>query len=365
MAIQYHKLLDRILVRRAGERESLQRQVDENRPMPKVMMALLCISLAGLFTLLGILPVSLILLVGAVLSAINAFATWKQAAKADAALDNELQEEEYRRYLLGKLGPQRFDQLAGAVAAGGSDASIQGWLKPLDFDAHDIEYLLWLAENIVAQVREGVEAVGGMGPGRGAGRTPSPPAGKAPEKTAAESLPQPATLPKPELRNLSPEEIEKFKRLASQRKAEFERWEQAGGGRSGAPDDPLGKLGAYTPAQLEELKKKARERRERGKAPKSTLPAPAAKDHPGNFTEEELKELERAALSRFEPRPRAGQEQPNKSEVLGQVFSPEDIQALAAKIERQARERSPAKESDGKALPAADESDWDSSAKRD
>ncbi|HRJ78939.1 MAG TPA: hypothetical protein PLF37_10560, partial [Planctomycetota bacterium] len=72
-----------------------------------------------------------------------------------------------------------------------------------------------------------------------------------------------------------------------------------------------------------------------------------------------------AALSRFEPRPRAGQEQPNKSEVLGQVFSPEDIQALAAKIERQARERSPAKESDGKALPAADESDWDSSAKSD
>lgn len=365
MAIQYHKLLDRILVRRAGERESLQRQVDENRPLPKVMMAVLCVALAGLFALLGILPVSLILVVGAVLSALNAFATWKQAARADAALDVELQEEEYRRYLLGKLGPQRFDQLAGAVAAGGSDASIQGWLKPLDFDAHDIEYLLWLAENIVVQVREGVEAVGGMGPGREPGRRLAPRATEQPKEASVEVAPQPTVVAAPELRNLSADEIEKFKRLAAQRKAEFEQWEKAGGGRSVAPDDPLGKLGRYTPAQLEELKRKARERRDRGEAPKSTLPAPAARDHPGHFTEEELKELERTALSRFEPRPRAGQESPDKLEVLGQVFSPEDMETLAAKAERQAREKARAQESGSKVLPPADESDWDSSTRND
>ena len=60
------------------------------------------------------------------------------------------------------------------------------------------------------------------------------------------------------------------------------------------------------------------------------------------------KELEAKALRRFEPRPQAGET--SKEQVLGEVFSEQDIQALAAKAERREREKK-------KALPPASDHD--------
>ncbi len=354
MSVQYHKLLDRILVRRAAERESLERAVGENRPAPKVMLGLFCILLAGLFVFL-VPAVSAILCVGALVSFSNAFWTWRESAKADEALAEEGRDEEYRRFLLGKLGPQKFDQLAAAVSSGGSEASIKGWLKPLGFDEQDIAYLLWLAENIVAQVKEGIEEVGGYA------RKPPPksesaaPATKPAVPEPPAPMPQPAqassdaTEPSPS--NLSREEFEKFRKLGAQRKAEYDKWLAQGGGREGSPDDPLGKLGRYTAAQIDELKRKAQERRKKGEAPVSNAPAPAALDHPDKFSEQELKELEKKALQRFEPRPKVEGEAALKEQVLGEVFSEQDIQALAAKAERKEREKQ------NKSLPPASEHD--------
>ena len=104
MAKQYHKLLDRILIRRAGERESLERQLGENRPTPKIMLGLFCVLLAGLFALF-FLPLALLIALGALIAFYDAFRAWRQAATVEAALNVETREEEYRRYLLGKLGP--------------------------------------------------------------------------------------------------------------------------------------------------------------------------------------------------------------------------------------------------------------------
>lgn len=357
MARQYHKLLDRILIRRAGERESLERQLAENRPTPKVMLGLFCIMLAGLFGLF-FLPLALLVAVGALFAFFDAFRAWRQAASVEVAIAVELREEEYRRFLLGKLGPQRFDQLAGAVESGGSEQSIQGWLKPLGFDVQDIDYLLWLAESIVAEVNDGIAQVGGYA----AKRPPikaQPAQAIAPASHEAAPPAEPDVAPPeprqefseggaPATSNLSPEEIEKFRRLAAQRKAEYEQWAANGGGRQGSPDDPLGKLEKYTPAQLEEIKRKAQERRAKGEAPQSSAPAPAAADHPDRFSDQELRELEAKALARFEPRPKVGEK--SKAEVLGEVFSPDDIRALAAKAERKEREKR-------KSLPPASEQD--------
>ena len=374
MAVQYHKLLDRILIRRAAERESLERALGENRATPKVMLGLFCVLLAGLFAFI-VPAVSLILVVGALVSFSNAFWTWREASRADEAIEEETKDEEYRRYLLAKLGPQRFDQLATAVSSGGSEQSIHGWLKPLGFDEQDIEYLLWLAENIVAQVKDGVAEVGGYNVRKPKDKLEARPAGPEQsrgERAAAAGANAPATLPalaaaKAEPAgqiaesappspaaapsNLSPEEQEKFRILGAQRKAEYEKWLAQGGGREGSPDDPLGKLSKYTPAQIEELKKKAQERRKKGEAPQSSAPAPAAKDHPEKFSEQELKELEKKALQRFEPRPKVEGEAASKERVLGEVFSEQDIQALAAKAERKEREKQ------NKALPPAEDHD--------
>lgn len=368
MAKQYHKLLDRILIRRAGERESLERQLGENRPTPKIMLGLFCVLLAGLFALF-FLPLALLIALGALIAFYDAFRAWRQAATVEAALNVETREEEYRRYLLGKLGPQRFDQLAGAVESGGSEQSIHGWLKPQGFDAQDIEYLLWLAESIVAEVSDGIAQVGGYAAKRPPIKTP--PAQPAPEPAQAAPAPEvapavatssPEPTPSPDVAgestrttsNLSPEEIEKFRKLAAQRKAEYEQWAAQGGGRQGSPDDPLGKLEKYTPAQIEELKRKAQERRKKGEAPQSQAPAPAATDHPEKFSEQELRELEAKALRRFEPRPKVAEK--SKEEVLGEVFSEEDIKALAAKAERQEREKRERSEN-RKALPPAEDHD--------
>lgn len=351
MGIQYHKLLDRILVRRAGERESLERQVGENQPAPKIALALFCFMLAGLFLVIGILPVALILALGGVISLLNAFSTWRQSRSAGEALEEETKDEEYRRYLLAKLGPHRFDQLAAAIAAGGSDQSIRGWLTPLGLDDHDIEYLLWLAENIVAQVKEGVDEVGGYGPGKG--RPAARPVPPAPKPEAAPESEKEVS----EHRNLSPQEVEKFKQLAVKRKAEYEAWLANGGGRSGAPDDPLGKLGKFTPEQIAELKKKAQERRKKGEAPQSQAPAPAGADHPGSFSEEEMRALELKALQRFEPRPKADGAAPDKRAVLGEVFGAEDMQNLASKAQRQEKPGLEEKERARKSQPKADDND--------
>lgn len=356
MARQYHKLLDRILIRRAGERESLERQLGENRPTPKVMLGLFCVLLSGLFGLF-FLPLALLIAVGALFAFFDAFRAWRQAAAVESALAVEIREEEYRRFLLGKLGPQRFDQLAGAVEGGGSEQSIQGWLKPLGFDAQDIEYLLWLAESIVAEVNQGIEQVGGFAAKRPALKPTADEAvntSGAMEGEAARPMEPVGAAPGVEIKesgrqsNLSAEELEKFRLLAAQRKAEYERWVAAGGGREGPPDDPLGKLGKFTPAQLEEIKRRAQERRKRGEAPQSHAPAPAAADHPDKFSEQEMRELEAKALRRFEPRPKVAEQ--SKHEVLGEVFSDEDIQALAAKAERKEREKR-------KALPPASDHD--------
>jgi hypothetical protein len=361
MAKQYHKLLDRILIRRAGERESLERQLGENRPTPKIMLGLFCVLLAGLFALF-FLPLALLIALGALIAFYDAFRAWRQAATVEAALNVETREEEYRRYLLGKLGPQRFDQLAGAVESGGSEQSIHGWLKPQGFDAQDIEYLLWLAESIVAEVSDGIAQVGGYAakrppiktppvePTEGAAYVSKPPIEPVHASEPVTPAPEPATQPS----NLSPEEIEKFRKLAAQRKAEYEQWAAQGGGRQGSPDDPLGKLEKYTPAQIEELKRKAQERRKKGEAPQSQAPAPAATDHPEKFSEQELRELEAKALRRFEPRPKVAEK--SKEEVLGEVFSDEDIKALAAKAERQEREKREHSEN-RKALPPAEDHD--------
>lgn len=340
MAVQYHKLLDRILVRRAAERESLERQVGENRPTPRIMMGLFCVGLAGMFALF-FLPLALLVGLGALIAFYEAFRVWRQAAQADKALAVETREEEYRRYLLGKLGAQKFDQLAGAVAAGGSEQSIQGWLKPLGFDAQDIDYLLWLAESIVAQVKDGIEQVGGYAQRKPAERPATPASPATPEAPTAK-------IDAPENTNLTPEELEKFRKLAAARKAEYEQWLAQGGGRDGSPDDPLGKLSQYTPAQIEELKRRAQERRKKGEAPQNNAPAPAAAQHSEKFSEQELLELEAKALRRFEPRPKAGET--SKEQVLGEVFSEQDIQALAAKAERKEREKK-------KALPPASDHD--------
>ncbi len=367
MAKQYHKLLDRILIRRAGERESLERQLGENRPTPKIMLGLFCVLLAGLFALF-FLPLALLIALGALIAFYDAFRAWRQAATVEAALNVETREEEYRRYLLGKLGPQRFDQLAGAVESGGSEQSIHGWLKPQGFDAQDIEYLLWLAESIVAEVSDGIAQVGGYAAKRPPIKTPPVEPTKPIEPTegaAYVSKPpiEPAQTGQPEPQtgegaratsNLSPEEIEKFRKLAAQRKAEYEQWAAQGGGRQGSPDDPLGKLEKYTPAQIEELKRKAQERRKKGEAPQSQAPAPAATDHPEKFSEQELRELEAKALRRFEPRPKVAEK--SKEEVLGEVFSEEDIKALAAKAERQEREKRERSEN-RKSLPPAEDHD--------
>ncbi|CAG0993987.1 hypothetical protein PLCT2_02638 [Planctomycetaceae bacterium] len=375
MAVQYHKLLDRILVRRAAERESLERQVGENRPTPRIMMGLFCVGLAGMFALF-FLPLALLVSLGALIAFYEAFRVWRQAAQADKALAVETREEEYRRYLLGKLGAQKFDQLAGAVAAGGSEQSIQGWLKPLGFDAQDIEYLLWLAESIVAQVKDGIEQVGGYAAKRPPIKTPPAEPTKPIELAEGAAYvskppiePLQAGQPEPQApdptrapdaagegaratSNLNPDEIEKFRRLAAQRKAEYEQWAAQGGGRQGSPDDPLGKLEKYTPAQLEELKRKAQERRKKGEAPQSQAPAPAATDHPEQFSEQELRELEAKALRRFEPRPKVAEK--SKEEVLGEVFSEEDIKALAAKAERQEHEKRERRENRNALPPATD-----------
>lgn len=366
MAKQYHKLLDRILIRRAGERESLERQLGENRPTPKIMLGLFCVLLAGLFALF-FLPLALLIALGALIAFYDAFRAWRQAATVEAALNVETREEEYRRYLLGKLGPQRFDQLAGAVESGGSEQSIHGWLKPQGFDAQDIEYLLWLAESIVAEVSDGIAQVGGYAAKRPPITTPpAPPAPEVESRTepvqAKEPEPQaPEPVPGPDAgegaraaSNLSPEELVKFRKLAAQRKAEYEQWAAQGGGRQGSPDDPLGKLEKYTPAQIEELKRKAQERRQKGEAPQSKAPAPAATDHPKKFSEQELRELEAKALRRFEPRPKVAEK--SKEEVLGEVFSEEDIKALAAKAERKEHEKRERSEN-RKALPPAEDHD--------
>jgi hypothetical protein len=176
-------------------------------------------------------------------------------------------------------------------------------------------------------------------------------------KPPVEPAPVEEPEPKPEIAesaaasNLSSDELEKFRKLGAQRKAEYDKWLADGGGREGSPDDPLGKLGKFTPAQIEELKKKAQERRKKGEAPVSHAPAPAALDHSAKFSEQELKELEKKALQRFEPRPKVEGEAAPKEQVLGKVFSEQDIQALAAKAERKEREKQ------GKSLPPASDHD--------
>lgn len=334
MDIEYHKHLDRILVRRAAETESLQRQVDSNQPGPKFVLAFFCFGIAGvaLIAVPMLFPLWVLPALGGVIVTCNGVSVWRQVKHAEKSLSAETAEEEYRRYLLAKLGPKKFDQLAVAVGAGGSDASIRGWLKPLGFDDQDVEYLLWLAEALLETLRGTTLDVPRPRPAAPVADVAPPAAPAAPESV-------PAVPAAPESR-LSDEELAKFRALAERRKREYEQW-RASGGREDDPDDPFGKLKDLSSEKLAELKRKAQERRKQGAAPVSTAPAPGAKDHPDAFNEREIADLERRALARFEPRPT--ESLTPKEELLGEVFDPDEIARLKEKAERKsaARKASP------------------------
>lgn len=330
MDIEYHKHLDRILVRRAAETESLQRQVDSNQPGPKFVLAFFCFGIAGvaLVAVPMLFPLWILPALGGGIVAYNGVSVWRQIKRAEKSLSAETTEEEYRRYLLAKLGPKKFDQLAVAVGAGGSDASIRGWLKPLGFDDQDVEYLLWLAEALLETLRGTALDV----------PRPCPPAPQVPVAAAtvlAPAAPESVAQVAPESR-LSGEELAKFRALAERRKREYEQW-RASGGREDDPDDPFGKLKELSPEKLVELKRKAQERRKHGAAPVSTAPAPGAKDHPDTFNEREIADLERKALARFEPRP--AESVMSKEELLGEVFDPDELARLKEKAERKTAAR--------------------------
>lgn len=386
MAIEYHKHLDRILVRRAAETEALQRQVESNRPGGKFVLAFFCFGLAGiaLAAMPMLFPLWILPALGGMVLIYNGISVWRQVRHAEKTLQDEGEEEEYRRYLLAKLGPKKFDQLATAVSSGGSDASIQGWLKPLGFDDHDIQYLLWITEALLdtlrgvprellkagaaarevrkaelASARAKREATGAAGPASREreplsaieeAQPPVVPVAELAEREASDPnfqshphVPPPDAAEKtPPQSALSEDEVAKFRALAAQRKAEYEKW-RAAGGRESDPDDPFGKLKDFSPEKIAELKRKAQERRKQGAAPTSSAPAPGAHAHEGAFTPAELNKLEKKALSRFEPRPEASA----KQEVLGGAFSAEELEKLKEKAERkQADKNTPARDDD-------------------
>lgn len=361
MSFRYHVELDRILLRRAAETEALRKQAEAARPWPKAAAGLFCFGIAGAFGVLlpTLFPLWLLPGLGGVLMFRGALGVTGQVRRARRALAEEQEEESYRRYLLGRLGGPKFDRLAGAIAVGGSEESLRGWLRSLELDEHDIEYLLWMTEAFLQEI-------GGF---RREPKKRPPPAAVPgrPEITrsvaspaATEPVPEPPPVdlsaaresapmgkdPREHLQRLSLEEIDAFRKLAGQRRSEYEAWERAGGGRAGPPDDPLGKLEGFSPQKLAELKRRARERRSRGEAPKSDQAAPAAQGD-GEFTERELAELERQALSRFEPRPGGGQVSAPE-ETLAAVFDPQQLARLREKAEGEAR---------AKSLPAAEDDD--------
>ncbi|MCC6574663.1 MAG: hypothetical protein IT462_12845 [Planctomycetes bacterium] len=402
MAIEYHKLLDRLLVRRAAETESLQKQVEANQPGPKFILAFFCFGIAVLaFVAVPMLfPFWILPGVGGVILVYNGLSVWRQVRTAARSVHEEIGEEEYRRYLLAKLGAKKFDQLVAAVGAGGSDSSIKGWLKPLDFDDHDVEYLLWLAEALLesmggspmvavrkAEAEKTARKAGTPGsvstdetPAKSDGMSPTPadeaaeitppvvPVAELAERAASEPVLAPVTQTEQKTpvadatgsgsprSALSEEEVAKFKALAAQRKAEYEKWRQAGG-RETDPDDPLGKLKDFSPEKIAELKRKAQERRKQGVAPASSAPAPGAATRENAFSQGEMAELEKKALSRFEPRPQDAP--PAKEQILGAVFNADEMAELKKKAERATKEKE-------RSTPKASENDpeWDDTGER-